>query len=145
MCPTAPFSGQTITHQAKGRNVGSKDRLRFISSLEGGYPFALSQFGPGFVIEPQPQILWQRVAFDHSSDLFGDVGLGKTTGASGRLGVRAKWTILTAGDQLWQPYLRANLWDDWGAQARTVFSGTDVVQLLRRGRRLQLGGGWASS
>ena len=113
----------------------------FISSLEGGYPFALPQLGPGFVIEPQAQILWQRVAFDHSSDLFGDVGLGKTSGASGRLGLRAKWTILTTGDVVWQPYLWANLWEDFGAQARTTFSGTDVAELLSRGRRLQLGGG----
>ena len=64
------------------------------------------------------------MAFDHSSDLFGDVGLGKTT-----------------GDVVWQPYLRVNLWDDWGVRARTTYSGTDVVELLGGGRRLQLGGG----
>ena len=52
----------------------------FISSLEGGYPFALPQFGPGFVIEPQGQILWQKVAFAHAYDGLGDVGLGETTG-----------------------------------------------------------------
>jgi outer membrane autotransporter protein len=113
----------------------------FISSVEGGYPFALPSLGPGFVIEPQAQILWQRVAFSQGNDGLGDVGLDKTRGASARLGLRAKWTIRNAGDQLWQPYLRANLWEDFGAQARTTFSGTDVTELLARGRRLQLGGG----
>jgi outer membrane autotransporter protein len=113
----------------------------FISSLEGGYPLALPQLGPGFVIEPQGQILWQRVAFSQSNDGLGAVDLDKTRGASGRLGLRAKWTIETAGGQVWQPYLRANLWEDWGAQARTTFSGTDVTELLARGRRLELGGG----
>jgi outer membrane autotransporter protein len=113
----------------------------FISSLEGGYPFAFPRLGPGFVIEPQAQILWQRMAFSQGNDGLGQVGLDKTAGGSGRLGIRAKWMIQTAGGQIWQPYLRANLWEDWGARARTTFSGTDVTELLARGRRLQLGGG----
>ncbi len=48
---------------------------------------------------------------------------------------------MTAGGQVWQPYLRANLWEDWGAQANTAFAGTDVVPLLARGTLLELGGG----
>src|SRR5262249_560930 len=32
----------------------------FISSLEAGYPIPMSWFGPGFVLEPQAQILWQH-------------------------------------------------------------------------------------
>jgi outer membrane autotransporter protein len=131
------YDGSAKTVFAKLDTTGTG----FISSLEGGYPFAFPQLGPGFVIEPQAQILWQRVAFEHANDGLGDVGLGKTSGASGRVGVRAKWTILTAGDQVWEPYLRVNLWEDWGARARTTFSGTDVVPLIERGKRLQFGGG----
>jgi outer membrane autotransporter protein len=131
------YGGSATTDFAKLDTTGTG----FISSLEGGYPFAFPQFGPGFVIEPQSQILWQRVAFEHNNDGLGDVGLGKTSGASGRVGVRAKWTILAFGDEVWEPYLRANLWEDWGARARTTFSGTDVVPLLERGKRLQFGGG----
>ena len=37
------------------------DGTGFIASLEGGYPFSWPQLGPGFVIEPQGQILWQKV------------------------------------------------------------------------------------
>ena len=131
------YGGSATTDFAKLDTTGTG----FISSLEGGYPFALPQFGPGFVIEPQAQILWQRVAFEHDNDGLGDVGLGTTSGTSGRVGVRAKWTILTAADQVWQPYVRVNIWEDWGAQARTIFSGTDVTELLARGKRLQFGGG----
>ena len=80
-------------------------------------------------------------SFEHRNDGLGDVALGDTTGPSGRIGLRAKWTIVTAGDQVWQPYLRANLWEDWGAQANTIYSGTDVVPLLTRATLLQLGGG----
>ena len=97
------------------------DGTGFIGSLEGGYPFAWPQLGPGFVIEPQGQILWQKVSFRHDYDGLGDVALGDTTGPSGRIGLKTKWTIVTAGGQVWQPYLRGNLWRDWGAEANTVF------------------------
>ena len=48
---------------------------------------------------------------------------------------------MTAGGQVWQPYLRANLWRDWGAEANTVYSGTDVVPLVSQVTLLELGGG----
>ena len=117
------------------------DGTGFIGSLEGGYPFAWPQLGPGFVIEPQGQILWQKVSFRHDYDGLGDVALGDTTGPSGRIGLRTKWTIATAGGQVWQPYLRANLWRDWGAEADAVYSGTDLVPLLNQVTMLELGGG----
>jgi outer membrane autotransporter protein len=117
------------------------DGTGFIGSLEGGYPFSWPQLGPGFVIEPQGQILWQKVSFRHDYDGEGDVALGDTTGPSGRIGLRTKWTIATAGGQVWQPYLRANFWRDWGADANTVYSGTDIVQLASQTTMLELGGG----
>jgi outer membrane autotransporter protein len=117
------------------------DGWGFIASLEGGVPFALPQVGPGFVVEPQGQILWQKVSFRHDYDGLGDAALGDTTGPSGRIGLRAKWTIATAGGQVWQPYLRANLWRDWGAEVDTVYSGTDIVPLLSQITLLEVGGG----
>jgi outer membrane autotransporter protein len=117
------------------------DGTGFIASLEGGYPYAWPQLGPGFVIEPQGQILWQKVSFRHDYDGLGDVALGDTTGPSGRIGLRTKWTIATAGGQVWQPYLRANLWRDWGADANAVYSGTDIVPLESQITRLEFGGG----
>jgi outer membrane autotransporter protein len=117
------------------------DGTGFIGSLEGGYPYAWPQLGPGFVIEPEGQILWQKVSFRHDYDGLGDVALGDTTGPSGRIGLRTKWTIVTGGGQVWQPYLRGNLWRDWGAQANTTFSGTDLVPLASQVTRLELGGG----
>ena len=117
------------------------DGTGFIGSLEGGYPFAWPQLGPGFVIEPQGQILWQKVSFRHDYDGLGDVALGDTTGPSGRIGLRTKWTIVTAGGQVWQPYLRGNLWRDWGAEADAVYSRTDLVPVASQITRLELGGG----
>ena len=86
-------------------------------------------------------ITWQNVSFGHEYDGLGDVALGDTTGPSGRVGLRGMWTIVTAGGQVWQLYLRANLWEDWGAQANTTYAGTDVVPLLTRATLLELGGG----
>ncbi len=118
------------------------DGTGLIGSLEGGYPFAWpQQLGPGFVVEPQGQILWQKVSFRHDYDGLGDVALGDTTGPSGRIGLKTKWTIVTGGGQVWQPYLRGNLWRDWGAEANTVYSGTDIVPLLSQITLLEVGGG----
>ena len=113
----------------------------FIASLEGGYPFSWPQLGPGFVIEPQGQILWQKVSFRHDYDGLGDVALGDTTGPSGRVGLRTKWTIVTAGGQVWQPYLRGNLWRDWGLRPTPCIRGLDLVPLVNQATMLELGGG----
>ena len=53
----------------------------FLTSLETGYPVRLPMFGPGFVLEPQAQIVWQRVSFDDANDGLGTVALGTTSGA----------------------------------------------------------------
>ena len=113
----------------------------FVSSLEAGYPIQLPMFGPGFVLEPQAQVVWQRVSFDDANDGLGEVALGTTSGASGRIGLRGKWTIVSDSGQVWQPYVRANLWRDWGARATAIYSGVDLVPLLEQANRLQLGGG----
>jgi outer membrane autotransporter protein len=113
----------------------------FISSLEGGYPIPLA-FGPNFVLEPQAQIIWQHVGFTPGNDAFGSVALGTTSGATGRLGLRGQWTIPSAYGGVWQPYVRANLWQDWGAQAVTDFAGSPVlVPLDEQATRLEFAGG----
>jgi outer membrane autotransporter protein len=111
----------------------------FTSSLETGYPVPLP-LGPRFVLEPQAQIIWQQVRFDQANDGLGPVSLGSTSGATGRLGVRGQWTIVSENGQVWQPYVRANLWRDWGAEATTTF-GIDQVPLLEQATRLELAGG----
>ena len=135
------YTGSASTQFAGLRFYGTG----FIASLEGGAPFcwpqSWPQLGPGFVIEPQGQILWQKVSFRDGNDGLGGVALGDTTGPSGRIGLRTKWTIATAGGQVWQPYLRANLWRNWGADANTVFSGRDVAPLESAITLVELGGG----
>ena len=111
----------------------------FISSLEGGYPIPLP-LGPRFVLEPQAQIIWQQVSFNQADDGLGPVALGTTSGPTGRVGVRGLWTIIGENGQVWQPYVRANLWRDWGAEATTTF-GIDQVPLIEQATRLEFAGG----
>ncbi|RKP49613.1 autotransporter outer membrane beta-barrel domain-containing protein [Pararobbsia silviterrae] len=109
------------------------------TSLEAGYPIPLP-LGPGFVLEPQAQIIWQRVNFSTSSDAYGSVDLGTTTGATGRVGVRGRWTIDEDDGRIWQPYARVNLWHDWAGNADTMFD-IDSVPLLQDATRLEFAGG----
>jgi outer membrane autotransporter protein len=89
----------------------------FPSSLEGGYPIPLP-LGPRFVLEPQAQIIWQQVTFRDSNDGLGPIGLGSTSGATGRVGVRGLWTIVSDNGQVWQPYARAPIFGAIGTLAR---------------------------
>jgi outer membrane autotransporter protein len=113
-------------------------------SLEGGYPVPL-RFGPNFILEPQAQIIWQHIGFSEANDGLTSVDLGSTSGTTGRLGLRGQWTIPQGNgpDRLvWQPYVRANLWRDWGGNVSTTFSGSPLtVPLLEQATRLEFAGG----
>ena len=62
-------------------------------------------------------------------------------GPSGRIGLRTKWTIVTAGGQVWQPYLRGNLWRDWGSWRPTLSIRGRTVPLASQVTRLEFRGG----
>jgi len=134
------YSGSASTDRANLNTTG----LGLLGSLEAGYGFSLPQFGPGFNIEPQAQLVWQRVRFDEQNDGMGDVALGTTSGLSGRLGVRAKWEIKSTSGQVWEPSVVTNLWQDWGGNANTVYSGTASAPLQANGGRVEVGGGLAT-
>ena len=129
------YNGNAMTQFASLPINGSG----FISSLEGGYPIPLP-LGPLFVLEPEAQIIWQQVSFNQANDGLGPVALGTTSGATGRLGLRGMWTVIGENGQVWQPYARANVWRDWGAEATTTF-GVDPVPLIEEATRLEFAGG----
>ena len=114
-----------------------------ISSLEGGYPIALPLFGPGFVLEPQAQVLWQWVSFDSGNDGLGPVALGTTSETTARVGLKGKWTITTDSGQVWQPYVRANYWSDFGGNAMTMF-GVDSVPLISHAQYMDVDAGFTT-
>ena len=104
----------------------------FIASLEGGYPIPLA-LGSNFILEPQGQIIWQHVSLDRANDGLSTVGLGSTSGWTGRLGVRAQWTIPGEDGAVWQPYGRFNVWRDWGASAKNELFGRCCYGAAARG------------
>jgi outer membrane autotransporter protein len=128
-------------HAATPESSLTTDGTGFIASLEGGYPIPL-WFWPQLVLEPQGQILWQHVGFNHEFDGFQNVSLGSTNGPTGRLGLLAKSTIVTASGQVWQPYVRGNIWESWGAQATTTFGASPIqVPLLEQATWLEFAAG----
>ncbi|WP_245623866.1 autotransporter family protein [Paraburkholderia nodosa] len=130
------YDGDATTQYARLPLSGSG----FATSLEAGYPFRLP-LGPGFVLEPQAQIIWQHVGLNEEADGLGAVDPGSTSGVTGRIGLRGQWTIERANGEVWQPYVRTNIWRDWGAQATTVYSGVDQVPLRQQFTRMDVAAG----
>ena len=133
------YGGSTSTEFARLNTTGSG----FISSLEGGYPIALPQLGPGFVLVPEAQVLWQWVSFNSGFDGLGPVGLGTTSETTARLGLKGRWTITTDSGQVWQPYVRANVWSDLGGSAATKF-GPDRVPLVSQAQYMDVDAGFTT-
>ena len=133
------YNGGASTEFAALKTTGAG----FISSLEGGYPIALPQLGPGFVLEPQAQVLWQWVRFDAGHDGLGPVALGTTSTTTARVGLKGKWTVTTASGQVWQPYVRANYWSDFGGTAVMMF-GPDDVPLVSHAQYMDVNAGFTA-
>lgn len=112
----------------------------FAASLEGGYNFSHSSV---FAFEPQGQLIWQRTSFAAANDGLGEVDPGSTWGTTMRLGVRAKWTLK---DRMmtWEPYVRANFWQDTMTNPDTIYAGTDEVPLIGTGHRIEFDAGITS-
>ena len=62
---------------------------------------------------------------------------------TGPLGLKGKWTITTDGGQVWQPYVRANCWSDFGSNATTMF-GPDAVPLISHAQYMDVDARFAS-
>jgi len=133
------YGGAANTEFAHLNTTGSG----FISSLEAGYPIALPQLGFGFVLEPQAQVLWQWVSFDSGNDGLGPVALGTSSETTARIGLKGKWTITTDSGQVWQPYVRANYWSDFGGTAMTTF-GPDTVPLISHAQYMDVDAGFTT-
>lgn len=107
-------------------------------SAEFGYPIPIAQTCQ---IEPETQLIYQRVNMDNTSDQFSSVNLGSSNGWVGRIGARVKYTREVNKYSL-QPYLRANLWSILsGNKANTVYANTTTITTANNNSWAQLGGG----
>lgn len=112
----------------------------FTLSVEGGYPIALS---PRWVIEPQAQVIAQRVDMDSARDPVSRVSFDSQEYWRGRLGARLKGNYEVGGTPL-EPYLRANLWRTFGGQDTLTFDGTDDLKSDHAASTAQIGAGLVS-
>lgn len=127
------FSGSATSSRDIGLDVRG---TALTASLEGGYPLALAQ---GWTLEPQAQLVWQHVSLDDARDSFSGVSFNLDDSLNGRLGLRLQGETTLNGIAL-QPYLKANLWHDFGGTDHVNFGGTDI-STEGRSTSLEFGGG----
>ena len=84
-------------------------------SVEGGFPIGL---GDNWVVEPQAQLINQRITLDTPYSGSGNTSSSDLTSWSGRVGARLKGSYDINGLPI-EPYVRTNVW-------HTVYTGNSV-------------------
>jgi autotransporter family porin len=109
-----------------------------MASLEAGYSRALAE-GGRWRLEPQLQVIWQRIDFDDRSDPFAEIAFDSDNAVISRFGLRLAGNYDTSGGWL-QPYLKLNLWHGFGGEDRLRF-GSDTVVSEQSFNAIEFGGG----
>lgn len=127
------LNGDATSNQGVGADISGNALL---ASLEGGYPFAL---GNGWALEPQAQLIWQRVDLDDTEDLYSGIDYKALDSWTGRLGLRLEYGTTLNGIAI-KPFVDVNLWHNFSSDYDVVFNDTPVTTQLE-GTWLELGGG----
>jgi autotransporter family porin len=120
--------------------------LGWAASFEGGYPIALSA---RVWLEPQAQLIYQRVRFDDGSDADALVSFNDSDALEGRLGARLikTWDIgAPAQPRPLATWLRVNLWHEFLDGGDTTFAGLTGANAFTfaaplKGTWAEIGGG----
>ena len=91
----------------------SAEGTGFTASVEAGYPIPI---GAGWGIEPQAQLIWQRVKFDQALDPFATVDFDPAQALTGRIGARLFGDVVLSSMTL-KPYLLASVWRNFPQEA----------------------------
>ncbi|WP_048648920.1 autotransporter domain-containing protein [Nitratireductor soli] len=127
------FSGDASSSSGESIDI---DGTGITASLEGGYPFALTD---QWTLEPQGQIIWQHLSLDDSADSFSSVSFDTDDTVTGRLGFRLQGSYQTSAGLI-QPYVKANLWHNFSSE-QTIRFGSDPIATEIDGTSLEFGGG----
>ena len=111
-----------------------------VASVEAGHPYALTD---SWSLEPQGQLIYQRVSLDDGHDDYGDIQYNGSNALYGRLGLRLVhgWR-LDNGNAL-TAWARVNVWDVMGPDPKTTYTGLDGLDPLTF--QSSLGGHWAQA
>ncbi|WP_225705654.1 autotransporter outer membrane beta-barrel domain-containing protein [Bradyrhizobium cenepequi] len=107
-----------------------------IASLESGVPFSIA---PNWSLEPQGQVIWQRVSFNDTSDAFSTIDYQSFDAVIGRLGLRLENTTLVYGTP-WQSFVSVDVWHNFSRTANVIFNDRNVATALG-GTSLEVRGG----
>lgn len=97
----------------------------FLASLEGGYPFALG----GWTLEPQAQLIWQRIDLDDTRDRFSSIDYEAFETWTGWLGLRLEGDTRLNGMPV-QPFVGVNLWHNFSSSYAVEFNDRSVTTHL---------------
>jgi outer membrane autotransporter protein len=106
-------------------------------SLEGGYPLPVSEH---WSVEPQVQVIHQRIDLDKQNDGISDVSFDSQTYWTGRLGARLKGRYVINGTPI-EPYLRANAWHTFDGKDTVTYNGVDRIKSEHRSSSADIGAG----
>jgi len=119
------------------RGIGaSSNGDAVIASLEGGAPFPV---GRSLTLEPQAQLMWQRVDLGDARDPFTTIDYQSFNAFTGRLGLRLEADTLVRHTPV-QPFISADLWHDFSRTANVMFNDRNVATAIG-GTSLELRGG----
>jgi outer membrane autotransporter protein len=108
------------------------------ASLEMGYPIMLTQCPNNeWVLEPQAQIIYQNFSVNGTRDNSSALTWNTADAITGRLGLRLYHTSTTAGNTIWQPYIRVNLWEAFKDSDKLTFDNSAPVDTRFGGMSLE--------
>jgi autotransporter family porin len=109
-------------------------------SLEGGYPFAITD---SIELEPQAQLVWQTIHINPATDPFTTVAFYSDATITGRLGLQLQDNLNVVG--LWvQPRLIANFWRTFAGNDTTLYQGVIPISAPFGSTTIEIGGGTAA-
>jgi outer membrane autotransporter protein len=122
------------SHSERGLKLDN-DGHALTLSLEAGYPFPVAN---NWVVEPQAQIIHQRIDLDSQNDGISNVEFDSDPSWTGRMGARLKGRYDVSGLPL-EPYLRANLWHTFSGTDTVTFAGTTDIDTEQQSSWADLG------
>ena len=126
------------SHSAHGEKF-STHGWGLTASAETGYAIDFLEGAKKFSMIPQAQVIYQYTDIQDSSDKYGRIHYGQTNAFYGRLGDRLSKTW-SSGVSTWA---EANLWHQFGSDAKTTFRALDGSHPTTISARL--GGTWAQA
>ncbi len=106
-----------------------------ILSVEGGFPIGL---GKNWVVEPQAQLINQRITLDMPYAGSGNASSNDITSWSGRVGARLKGSYDINGLGV-EPYVRTNLWHTVNTGNTVTLDQVDKISSSRNSSTVELG------